>query len=81
MFKPKSKPRRVIDQLRKKYPGKWVWEGPDIPWRWHNETMTVTAYSVLSPSYPDDDSTCRNEYLDQDGNVIILEQSFRTYQV
>jgi hypothetical protein len=75
----KPKMRRVIDQLRKQFPGKWVWEGPDAPYRWHSETMTVTCYSKFVPSCPNDDNTFCSEYMDQDGNVIFLDQSYRTY--
>lgn len=78
MLKPKKRMRRVINQLRKLYPGKWTYE---YPCYWRSDTMTVTAYSVSAASYPDDDSTFMTQYMDQDGNVIILDQSFRTYQV
>jgi hypothetical protein len=73
--------RRVIDQLRENYPGEWVWEGPEVPYRWHNATMTVTAYSAPAFQYDGDDSTFRTEYLDQDGEVVILDRSFMTYRV
>ena len=81
LLKSRKRPRRVIDQLRKLFPGEWVWEGPEVPYRWHSETMTVTAYSVGAFAYDGDDATFRTEYLDQDGNVILLDRSFMTYQV
>lgn len=70
--------RRIIDQLRKMYPGKWVYE---YPCYWKSDTMTVTAYSVSAACYDGDDSTFATEFRDQSGNVIILDQSYKTYRV
>jgi hypothetical protein len=79
--KARVRKRRVIDQLRENYPGEWVWDGPEVPNRWHSATMTVTAYSASAFTYDGDDGTFRTEYLDQDGNEILLDRSFMTYQV
>ena len=81
LLKHKARVRRVIDQLRKEYPGEWVWDGLEMPYQWHSATMTVTAYSVAAYRYDGDDSTFTTEYRDQDGEVVILDRSLRTYRV
>jgi hypothetical protein len=50
---------RIIEKLRKHYGGKWQYVGIG---RWEGESVTVQAYSKLSPRYDGDDDTFATEY-------------------
>jgi hypothetical protein len=71
--------KRVIDQLRKMFPGEWRYDWDRL--NWTNGDKTITAYSVLSPQHESDDITCRTEFQDQDGYVVYLSQSCGNYRV
>ncbi len=72
---------RVIEQLRRQFPGTWQFDRTAGN-QWRSETMTVTAYSVSAARYDGDDNTFATQFLDQDGNVVILvPQSWRHYSM
>lgn len=60
--------RRIIDQLRKVYPGKWIWDRDRNVW--HGPIGTVHAQSRLTPKHDGDDETCITEYVDQEGKIV-----------
>lgn len=63
--------RRVIDELRRMYPGRWTFQGPNHVWR-HEDGWTVTAVSmtILGIDGPRDD-VFRTEYRRDDTMEIL----------
>lgn len=70
---------RVIELLRKHYPGKWTFEYPCF---WKSDrtegVREVTAFSRYSPKWDGDDDSFTTEYNDQDGNLILICPPFIT---
>lgn len=66
---------RVIDMLRKKYPGKWTYQHG---W-WKGEKFNVYRTALLSPRYDGDDDSFVSQLRRNDTGEVIdpIEIKFR----
>lgn len=63
--------RRVIDSLRRMFPGAWTYDQLRHP-RWeHEDGWGVECYSVLAPAYDGDDSRCMTQYRRTDTGATV----------
>ncbi len=62
--------RRIIDRLRKAFPGKWKFDFRERRWD-HESGWGVQPYSKLAPKHDHDDETCVTEYRRTDTHEII----------
>lgn len=62
---------RIIDVLRKHYPGTWRYE--HHRYRWCGPDFDVIAYSASAARYDGDDSTFRSEYRRSDNDLLVPE--------
>lgn len=66
-----SRRGRVIDRLRRQYPGKWTYDVLDRAWT-HESGWSVRAYAALASRYDGDDDTFVTEYRRTDTGELVL---------
>ena len=57
----KTRVTRIIDTLRRKYPGTWRYNGPHRTWLRKEDGAEARWVSVLTPRYDGDDDTFTSE--------------------
>lgn len=67
---PRAKKNRVIEQLRKAFPGAWYYDSLENVWC--GPEFVVRAYSVYSPRYDGDDDSFTTEYRRTDTGEMVL---------
>lgn len=79
MLPSRRKCRRVIDQLRQMFPGKWTYAGQNL-WE-HEDGRSVSAFSFSAATNDFDvDSRFMTRYLFWDTQEeVVLDQSYRVY--
>lgn len=55
---------RVIDELRKQFPGEWTYDASSG--RWHHDGWYVSRCAALASMYDGDDDTFRTAYIRSD---------------
>jgi hypothetical protein len=69
------KVRRVIDQLRAMFPGRWTYDIRCLRWS-HEDGWHVRAEAALAPRYDGDDDSFRTQYRRSDtGELLVLDQN------
>jgi hypothetical protein len=70
----KKRSQRVIERLRRRYPGDWSYDRESRYWT-HESGWYVAAYGRLAPAYPGDDDTFEVEYRDVESQRIVLHST------
>lgn len=70
-FPPFSPRRRVIDRLRRLYPGKWTYDMLDRLWS-HESGWSVRACAALASRYDGDDDNFVTQYRRTDTGELVL---------
>lgn len=66
--------RRVIDQLRTMFPGRWTYDSQSCQWN-HEDGWYVRAEAAFAPRYDGDDDSFRTQYRRSDtGELLMLDQ-------
>lgn len=66
---------RVIERLRKAFPGTWRWDADSCRW-YHEDGWYVYAVSTPTPLFDGDDSTFHTEYHRSVTGVILNLDGF-----
>lgn len=62
--------RRIIDQLREVFPGRWVYDQQQCVWR-HEAGWHVQAFASFAPRYDGDDDTFVTRYRRSDTGEVV----------
>lgn len=64
--------QRVIDELRKRFPGKWTYDPNMFAWN-HEAGWHVYAEAKFCPQHPWDDDTFVRQYRRSDTYELVLQ--------